>query len=295
MQDFQNPFITKQFLKSVWAIEYAAFRGSEDEATLLERLLRWSLRQDLRERAAQAAFIEEFFRQTWGYVQAGQAGAEAAFSIHPDFPVRQAGGRANKFADAALGRFLAGGANQIPQVLCEFKDIRSGLDAPQKRKNDNRSPVQQGLGYLAAARAGMFGHEPIIPTWAIITDMNEFRLYWADRGDRQSLRFVITPRDLFQGPSLIADTEDARFDRFLFQRLFHRDTLTVQGDSGRSRLLGLIEQQRFRQRELENAFYADAGGSSGSPRRSSTAVSSSSSAKTWAGRSGFRRSSCATS
>ena len=142
-------------------------------------------------------------------------------------------------------------------MLCEFKDIRSGLDAPQKRKNDNRSPVQQGLGYLAAARVGMFGHEPIIPTWAIITDMNEFRLYWADRGDRQSLRFVLTPRDLFQGPSLIADTEDARFDRFLFQRLFHRDTLTVQGDSGRSRLLGLIEQQRFRQRELENAFYAE--------------------------------------
>ena len=259
MQDFQNPFITKQFLKSVWDIEYKAFRGTQEEANLLERLRRWSLRQDLRERAAQAAFIEEFFRQTWGYVQAGQAGAEAAFSIHPDFPVRQTGGRSG-FADAALGHFPAGGADRIPQVLCEFKDIRSALDAPQKReksKNDNRSPVQQGLGYLAAARAGMFGHEPIVPTWAIITDMNEFRLYWADRGDRQSLRFVITPRDLFQGTSLIADTEDARFDRFLFQRLFHRDALTVQGDSGRSRLLGLIEQQRFRQRELENAFYAE--------------------------------------
>jgi len=257
MQDFHNPFITKQFLKSVWAIDYAAFRGSPEEAELSERLRRWSLRQDLRERAAQAAFIEEFFRQTWGYVQAGQEGAEAAFSIHPDFPVRQAGGRHNNFADAALGRFLAGGASQIPQVLCEFKDIRSGLDAPQRRHNDNRSPVQQGLGYLSAARAGMFGHEPIVPIWAIITDMNEFRLYWADRGDRQSLRFVINPRDLFQGTSLIADTEEARFDRFLFQRLFHRDMLTVQAESGRSQLLRLIEQQRFRQRELENTFYAE--------------------------------------
>jgi len=257
MQDFQNPFITKQFLKSVWAIDYAAFRGSAEETELLERLRRWSLRQDLRERAAQAAFIEEFFRQTWGYVQAGQAGAEAAFSIHPDFAVRQTDRRGQQFADAALGHFRAAGADDIPQVLCEFKDIRSGLDAPQRRKNDNRSPVQQGLGYLAAARAGMFGHEPIIPTWAIITDMNEFRLYWADRGDRQSLRFVITPRDLFQGPSLIADTEAARFDRFLFQRLFHRDNLTVQATSGRPQLLRLIEQQRFRQRELENAFYAE--------------------------------------
>lgn len=257
MQDFQNPFITKQFLKSVWAVDYLAFRGSADETALLERLQRWSQRQDLRERAAQAAFIEEFFRQTWGYIQAGQAGAEAGFSIHPDFPVRQTARRAQQFADAALGRFLAGGADQVPQVLCEFKDIRSGLDAPQRRKNDNRSPIQQGLEYLAAARAGMFGHEPIVPTWAIITDMNEFRLYWADRGDRQSLRFVITPRDLFQGPSLIADTEEARFDRFLFQRLFHRDMLTVQAESGRPQLLQLIEEQRFRQRELENAFYAE--------------------------------------
>src|SRR5699024_4326344 len=109
--------------------------------------------------------IEEFFRQTWGYHQAGQTGAEATFSIHPDFPVRDpaAGGR-QRFADAALGHFLPDGENRIPQVLCEFKDISSGLDAPQRRKNDNRSPVEQGLGYLAAARAGMFGTEPILPT-----------------------------------------------------------------------------------------------------------------------------------
>lgn len=142
-------------------------------------------------------------------------------------------------------------------MLCEFKDIHSALDAPQRRKNDNRSPVQQGLGYLSAARRGMFGNEPIVPLWAIVSDMNEFRLYWADRGDRQYMRFVITPRDLFQVTPLLADSEEARFDRFLFLRLFHRDTLTVQGDAGRPLLLGLIQQQRFRQRELENEFYSE--------------------------------------
>ncbi|MEX2642151.1 MAG: DNA methyltransferase [Acetobacterales bacterium] len=146
---------------------------------------------------------------------------------------------------------------RLPQVLCEFKDITSALDAPQRRKRDNRSPVQQGLSYLSAARRGIFGHEPIVPTFAIITDMNEFRLYWADKGERQSLRFVIKPGDLFQGPALISETEEARFDRFLFMRLFHRDMLTVQAASGRARLLALVEQQRFRQRELENTFYAE--------------------------------------
>jgi hypothetical protein len=258
MQDFQNPFVTKQFLRSVWAIDYAAFKDSAEEAALRERLERWSRRADLRERAAQAAFMEEFFRQTWGYVQPGQAGAEDTFSLYPDYPLRDHADRGRqKFADAALGRFLRDHAQSVPQVLCEFKDIRSSLDASQSRKGKNLSPVQQGLDYLAAARRGMFGHEPILPTWAIITDMNEFRLYWADRGERQSLRFVISPRDLFQGPSLLGNDEDARFDRFLFKRLFHCETLTVQGASGRPQLLALIEQQRFRQRDLENTFYTE--------------------------------------
>lgn len=258
MQDFDNPFVSRQFLRSHWALDYRAFQGSAEETALLDRLRRWSQRADLRERTAQPAFIEEFFRQTWGFVQAGQDGAEAAFSIYPDFQIGGGAARGGAgFADAALGRFAVGREPHIPQVLCEFKDIRSALDAPQRRKGDTRSPTRQGLDYLAAARRAMFGTEPIIPTFAIITDMNEFRLYWADRGERQSIRFVITPRDLFQGSSLLADNDEARFDRYLFQRLFHRDTLTVQGDSGRAPLLSLIEQQRFRQRELENAFYAE--------------------------------------
>lgn len=260
MQDFHNPFITKHFLRSLWALDYAAFKGSPEEAELYERLRRWSGRADLRERSAQAALLEEFFRQTWGYAQSGQAGGEDAFSLIPDFGLQDAADRGRqKFADAALGWFSPEQreGDRVPQVLAEFKDIRSALDAPQKRKRDNRSPVQQGLSYLAAARRGMFGHEPIIPTFAIITDMNEFRLYWADKGERQSLRFVIDPSDLFQGPSLIADNEEARFDRFLFLRLFHREMLTVQADRGRAPLLALIEQQRFRQRELENNFYAE--------------------------------------
>lgn len=258
MQDFDNPFVSRQFLRSNWALDYRAFQGSAEETALLDRLRRWSQRADLRERTAQPAFIEEFFRQTWGFVQAGQDGAEAAFSIYPDFQIGGGAARGGAgFADAALGWFAVGRATHTPQVLCEFKDIKSALDAPQKRKNDTRSPVRQGLDYLAAARRAMFGTEPIIPTFAIITDMNEFRLYWADRGERQSIRFVITPRDLFQGSSLLAENEEARFDRYLFRRLFHRDTLTVQGDSGRAPLLSLIEQQRFRQRELENAFYAE--------------------------------------
>ncbi|MGH6835833.1 MAG: Eco57I restriction-modification methylase domain-containing protein [Methylocella sp.] len=101
----------------------------------------------------------------------------------------------------------------------------------------------------------MIGSEPILPTWGIVTDMNEFRLYWYDRGHQQSLRFTVQPRDLFQGKGMLEETEDAWFDRFVFQKVFHRDTLLTPG--GKCLLLGLIGQQRFRERELENAFYAE--------------------------------------
>ncbi|QIR85451.1 DNA methyltransferase [Paracoccus sp. AK26] len=257
--ELYNSFISRTFLRSVLDHEYQAFKDSPEETTLVERLNRWAARADLGETSAEAAFFEEFFRQTWGYIQAGQAGGESAFSLLPRFSL--AGGAARGgvgIADAALGYFPAIRKVHIPQVLCEFKGIRDkGLDTPQKRKGDNRSPVQQGLGYLAAARRGMVGTEPIVPAWAIITDMNEFRLYWADRGERQSIRFVIRPRDLFQSGGLLGGGEEKRFERFLFRALFHRDMLTVQADTGRPRLLSLIQRQRFQQRELENTYYAE--------------------------------------
>ena len=71
-------------------------------------------------------------------------------------------------------------ADAIPQVLCEFKDIRSRLDAKQNRKGNTRSPVDQCLNYLRGARRGLFGNEPVQPWWGLVTDINEFRLYWWD-------------------------------------------------------------------------------------------------------------------
>jgi hypothetical protein len=83
MADLYSSFISKSFLRSIWELEFEAFRDSEDERALCERLRRWSARKDLRETSAEAAFIEEFFRDTWGYEQTGQAGAESrAFSRH---------------------------------------------------------------------------------------------------------------------------------------------------------------------------------------------------------------------
>jgi hypothetical protein len=257
MADLFNSFLSKTFLRSVWELEYLAFHGSPEEVALDERLRRWSTRKDLRETSAESAFIEEFFHNTWGYVQTGQSGAEGGtFTLWPKFPIPGAGERGGTgAADAAMGFFEPNHATPIPQVLCEFKDIRSDLDAPQRRKGNNRSPVRQCLDYLSCARRGLFPADPILPTWGIVTDMNEFRLYWFDKGHQQSLRFTIFATDLLKRPSLIADTDEARFERFLFRKVFQRDTLLSA--TGRSPLLALIGQQRFRDRQLESSFYEE--------------------------------------
>src|ERR1700732_1370759 len=222
MSDLHAAFISKSFLRSHWNLEYRAWHDSENEKALDDRLALWAERTDLKETSAESAFIDVFFRKTWGYVQTGQRGSETGFSLYPKFAIPGAGATGGSGeADLAIGYFSKTASGQIPQVLCEFKGIRSALDADQKRKGNTRSPVRQCLDYLSFARRGMIGSEPILPTWGIVTDMNEFRLYWYDRGHQQSLRFTIQPRDLFQGTGLLAENEEARFDRFLFQKVFH--------------------------------------------------------------------------
>jgi hypothetical protein len=107
MADLSSSFISKTFLRSVWAFELEAFKGSEEEAALDDRLRRWSARKDLRETSAEAAFIQEFFHDTWGYTQTGQAGAEAgSFTLWPKLQIVGAGQTGGVgAADLAIGYF----------------------------------------------------------------------------------------------------------------------------------------------------------------------------------------------
>jgi N-6 DNA Methylase/TaqI-like C-terminal specificity domain len=256
MAELTSSFISKTFLRSHWDIDFKAWVASGEDARLLEVLNRWHARADLKETSAESAFLDVFFRDLWGYRQSGQAGAEDGFTLYPKFAISGAGANGGKGeADLAIGYFTSGKLAETPQVLCEFKDMKSALDADQKRKGNTRSPVKQCLDYLSHARRGIVGSEPIVPTWGLVTDMNEFRLYWYDRGLRQSLRFVIQPRDLFQGVGLLSAGAEAQFDRFLFARVFHRDALLTKG--GKAALLNLINQQRFNDRKLEQEFYTD--------------------------------------
>lgn len=262
MRDFHNSFLSRMFLRSVWAYEYEkAFKNSSEEKALEERLVRWAGRADLKETTAEGPFVEEFFRQTWGYVHSGQQGGGETYTLYPKFPIRGAGAKGGPGeADLAIGCFTGDAKGQVPQVLCEFKDIKSALEVPQKGRKDGFSPVKQCLNYLSYARRDISPGEPVIPQWGVVSDMNEFRLYWHDRGSQQYLRFVLCQPD-FLSPGLlkidgsIIDDDDARFDRFLFWKVFQKETLTTS--AGKPQLAQLVERQWVKERDLEKAFYAE--------------------------------------
>ena len=124
---------------------------------------------------------------------------------------------------------------------------------PPARKGNTRSPVKQCQDYIAGARRGLFGNEPVLPWWGVVTDMNEFRLYWWDRMPQSFLRFTLATPGML--PDLLTDDRDARFDRFLFARLFHRNQLLSVG--GPPSLLRLIARQGESEKALEGGFYQD--------------------------------------
>ena len=107
MSDLHASFISKNFLRSHWDLEYRAWLGSEQESALNARLALWIGRTDLKETSAESAFIDVFFRDTWGYVQTGHHGYAAGFfTAYPQFSIPGAGAKGgNGAADLALGYF----------------------------------------------------------------------------------------------------------------------------------------------------------------------------------------------
>jgi hypothetical protein len=255
-----KPLLDREFLKGVLHYEFVDYSNDGHDDILKQRLANWAARELKRETQAEASFVGRFFVETWGYVEDGKG--TAAFNLHPKFPISGAGQTGSRGeADLGVGIFGAG-RPEIPQLVCEFKDMKSGLDKPQNRKGNNRSPVMQARDYLWNARRNLRGNEPVQPRFALVTDMDEFRLYRWDSFPDRYLRFRINPnsqadflRDSMGGGSLLGDDEASKFDRFLFWRLMRPDMLL--SDAGRPQLERLIARQGKVEKKLEGDFYQE--------------------------------------
>lgn len=248
-----KPLLDRSFLRGELDYEFRDYLNDGQDPPLLERLNNWLKRDLKKETQAEGNFVQRFFVETWGYKADGDGAS--GYNLHPQFPIAgtgQTGGKGK--ADLGVGYFGAG-RDPIPQIVCEFKDIHSGLDDKQNRKGNNRSPVQQAQDYLWGARRGVPLNAPVQPRYAIVTDMNEFRLYWSENTPDRYVRFKIDGGDLFDQVSLLGENEDAQFDRFLFWRLFQPAMLL--SDAGRTRLERLIERQGTVEKKLEDDFYDD--------------------------------------
>jgi hypothetical protein len=250
-----QPLFDEPFLRAQWGAEFDAFEKSPEADALLARLRAWAGREQLSERSSEAAFIQRFFVETWGYRLQGHAEADSAYTCRPQFEVSGAGQSGGTgFADLALGHFGTDG-DGIAQVLCEFKDIRSGLDARQHRKNNDRSPVDQCFDYLQSAWQSRDRDSLIEPAFALVTDMNEFRLYIRRSGKTQYQRFVISGSGSASDPDLLSDHPTAAFRRFVFWRLFRSDLLLAE--RGTPPLDALLRDQITREKVIEKTFYRE--------------------------------------
>ena len=250
------PLFSEDYLTSRWGDEFREYLDSGDDAVLLGRLQTWAVRdKTLTETQLEGQFNDLFFKATWGYWGTGERDSAEGFCLNAQYGVAgagQTGGTGS--ADLALGWFGMDGLGPVPQVLCEFKDIRSGLDAPQNRKGNNRSPVKQCFDYLKHSFDQTGSQSTLVPTWGVVTDMNEFRLYARRVGDSRCLHFFIESPDTHT-ISLTEDGEEAAYKRFLFQKVFRRDMLLAR--HGRSALEKVLEGQWVQEKELEKGFYRE--------------------------------------
>jgi hypothetical protein len=246
-----QPLFEDTFLRAQWSAEFDAFQASPEAAALLARLRAWAERDVLNERASETAFIQRFFVDTWGYHLQGHE--TQSFTCRPQFEVGGAGQTGGTgFADLALGHFGTG-RDGVAQVLCEFKDIRSGLDAKQARKGNTRSPVEQAFDYLHAAWQNRNRDTLVEPFFAVVTDMNEFRLYARRHGRGQFQRFVIKGQSSVTEPTLLAETSAAAFRRFVFWKIFQPPMLLAE--RGTPALDRLWSDQIVREKAIERDFY----------------------------------------
>ena len=254
-----QPLFNDSYLRALWANEYEEFRGSSTDAALVERLRNWANRDFQKETSAAAAFLDVFFRKIWGYKQAGETTKSEGYTCWPEYSVDNAGASGSTGqADLALGWFGNTEKPAVPQVLCEFKDIRSGLDVPQNRKNDDRSPVEQCSDYLHGAknsvRSEYNGNPRVRPAWGIVSDMNEFRIFHIDSGFTRYQQFTVDP-EVSSRTGLLGDSAAASFQRFVFHRLFQPDLLL--SEYGPSKLERRFQGQSQHEKDLENEFYEE--------------------------------------
>ncbi len=253
MDNNYQPLFSEAYLWSIWQRDFLSYVDTYDKE-VLKTLSNWSEKEFQKETAAEGSFVSVFFKKLWNYKASGESVSGEGYSCYPQYPIKRAGERGGTGeADLALGYFgLDDSISKIPQVLCEFKDIRSGLDTPQKRKNNDRSPVKQCFDYLREANSPLTGNELVSPAWGIVSDMNEFRLYYYKDLEKRYQKFIIRSNDEL---SLLSTNPEGERKRFFFWKMFQESSLVTK--SGKSNLEKNLTEQFLQEENIQEDFYLE--------------------------------------
>lgn len=132
-------------------------------------------------------------------------------------------------ADAVLGFFDT--INKDYRIAIELKGPQVLLDSKQRRKNDNRTPVEQGFSYLPK-----YGKKC---KWLIVSNYREIRLY--NQSDS-------TEYELFKMEDL---HDDENFIKFLYLMSFN----TLVSKDGPAKIETILEENIAKEKRIENDFY----------------------------------------
>lgn len=133
-------------------------------------------------------------------------------------------------ADVVLGYFTED--TRDFRVAIELKGPKCNLDSKQNRKNDNRTPVEQGFSYLPKYRKKC--------KWLIVSNYKEIRLYSSADA---------TEYELFMLKDLAKD--DDEFKRFLYIL----SSKSLINKNSKSRVDLLWEENIKEQKKIESDFY----------------------------------------
>ncbi|MGL4866925.1 MAG: Eco57I restriction-modification methylase domain-containing protein [Cetobacterium sp.] len=136
-------------------------------------------------------------------------------------------------ADGVLGFFDVNSKEDIRAVI-ELKSPNTNLDTRQKRRGDNRTPVEQAFGY-----APKYGKNCL---WVIVSNYKEIRLYKANDMTEYQVFFLDKLR------------EDLEFKKFIYIMSF---VALIGNEKHKAKTLELSEEYNKAQEEIKKKFYKE--------------------------------------
>lgn len=176
-----------------------------------------------KETGVQGQFLIKIFEGVLGYKTQSEGGSEWNMFAEPKTDVD------SREADGGLG-FFSTSYNQT-RVVIELKDAKTNLDAKQKGRKNDQSPVEQAFDYLSKFDGCK---------WAIVSNFKEIRLYSKERG-----------QGFYESIDLLEIGNEDVLKKFLFlfskENLINKDRDSVIDD--------LLKDSFVKEQDISKAFY----------------------------------------